>query len=707
MLKRDIKFQQVAINELYRKMESMKLLEMSTKGLLLNAPVGSGKTAMCGMLMDKIASEGSVAFIWLSPGKGELAIQSKNSIGNVSETVNVKSLGDLLTIGEFRDKDAVFINWEAVKSDDNLARREGDNPTIYDCVKDKKADKLILFIDEAHEGSDTAKAREVRDIFSPDFTVELTATPRNESYFQDFNTVRVPLDDVINEGFLKNQVLINVGVPDLERETLLKAAIAKRQEIEDGYKSVKREKNLVPLCLIQIENDSGEGKPNSEKIKDDLISYGVSEDKIAIKVSDSNQTVNYENIRESGVEFLIFKQAIATGWDCPRSVILVRLRDVKSIVFDIQTIGRILRTTEKKFYGNPLLDSAYIFTEYTDLEYKLEVDSDMQQRVRLGTDIAYLKATVPSFVIPNERIHPNYTDIPLVMEILFKKVKQALSTAKEDYQIKDLEYSYETGVAKTKDLLTDSAFDQLEVKKSIKTVGKLQKDFNEKFIPNRFNMRNMFLNVVDIENPLEAKKLYLSNAAEITEILLGIEEEVLEIYGYYEKRLKDYVLPTFEYYPNSLSALENYAYSLMPNLNVAITGSSSEESFGRFINGNNCIWLKNNPKGEHYGIAYTYKDNNKDYVSMYYPDFLFITPTKHLYIVDTKAPFGVANYSYVKEKYNAGKEFERLHKDKFIAQGFTNITFSIVRYVGDKPYYCTGSNYSDDIAIGWEELVIT
>lgn len=707
MLKRDIKFQQVAINEMYRKMASMQALEMATKSLLLNAPVGSGKTAMCGMLMDKLIDTESVAFVWLSPGKGELALQSKNSIANVSEKVNVKTLSELLTNGEFRDKDAVFINWEAIKSDDNIARREGDNPTIDDCVKDKKVSKLILFIDEAHEGSDTQKAREVRDIFSPDFTIELTATPRNEAYFQDFNTVKVPLDDVINEGFLKNQVLINVGVADLERETLLKAAIIKRQEIEDGYKLVTREKDLIPLCLIQIENDSGEGKPNSERIKDDLLSYGVSEDKIAIKLSDTNQTVNYENIRVSGVEFLIFKQAIATGWDCPRSVILVRLRDVKSIVFDIQTIGRILRTTEKKFYGNPLLDSAYIYTEYTNLEYQLDVDDAMRSRIRLDSDIAYLKDTVPHFVIPNERLYPNYTDIPLVMGILFKRIRQAFSNAKEEYQIKDLDYSYESGVARTKDLLTDTAFDQLELKKSSKTDGKIQKEFNEKFVPNRFNMRTMFLNVVDSEDPLLAKKLYLSNASEISEILLGIEEEVLAVYGYFEKRLKDYVIPTFEYYPHSVSSLSNYAYSLMPNLNVSITRSASEEPFGNYIDSKNCIWLKNNPKGEHYGIAYSYKEDAKDYIAMYYPDFIFITPTNHLYIVDTKAPFGVDNYEYVKEKYNAGKEFERLHKDAFLSQGFTNVTFSVVRYLGDIPYYCVGSNYSEDLSIGWEELILT
>ena len=43
---------------------------------------------------------------------------------------------------------------------------------------------------------------------------------------------------------------------------------------------------------------------------------------------------------DSEVNFLIFKMAIDTGWDCPRASILVRFRETKSEVFEIQTIGR-------------------------------------------------------------------------------------------------------------------------------------------------------------------------------------------------------------------------------------------------------------------------------------------------------------------------------------------------------------------------------
>lgn len=59
---------------------------------------------------------------------------------------------------------------------------------------------------------------------------------------------------------------------------------------------------------------------------------------------------------------LIFKMAVATGWDCPRAHILVKLRDNMGESFEIQTFGRIRRMPEAKHYGDDELDSCYLYT---------------------------------------------------------------------------------------------------------------------------------------------------------------------------------------------------------------------------------------------------------------------------------------------------------------------------------------------------------
>lgn len=67
----------------------------------------------------------------------------------------------------------------------------------------------------------------------------------------------------------------------------------------------------------------------------------------------------------------MFKQAIATGWDCPRAKILVKLREGGTERFNIQTVGRIRRMPLREYYGHidnttPSLAMS-VFKEYRGL----------------------------------------------------------------------------------------------------------------------------------------------------------------------------------------------------------------------------------------------------------------------------------------------------------------------------------------------------
>jgi type III restriction enzyme len=53
------------------------------------------------------------------------------------------------------------------------------------------------------------------------------------------------------------------------------------------------------------------------------------------------------------VSFLLFKQAAATGWDCPRASVLVMFREIKNPTFAIQTVGRILRMPFGTHFAKP------------------------------------------------------------------------------------------------------------------------------------------------------------------------------------------------------------------------------------------------------------------------------------------------------------------------------------------------------------------
>ncbi|MEK0337945.1 MAG: hypothetical protein QQN41_10980, partial [Nitrosopumilus sp.] len=99
----------------------------------------------------------------------------------------------------------------------------------------------------------------------------------------------------------------------------------------------------------------------------------INNGKLAVYLSENKE--NLENItrNDSETEVMIFKQAIALGWDCPRASILVLFRDWKSITFSIQTVGRILRMPELKHYTNEELNTGFVYTNLADIAIQEEL----------------------------------------------------------------------------------------------------------------------------------------------------------------------------------------------------------------------------------------------------------------------------------------------------------------------------------------------
>ena len=71
------------------------------------------------------------------------------------------------------------------------------------------------------------------------------------------------------------------------------------------------------------------------------------------------------------------KQAVSTGWDCPRAKILVKLREGMNENFEVQTIGRIRRMPEARHYEDDLLDFCFVYT--FDEKYKEGLLSDIDR----------------------------------------------------------------------------------------------------------------------------------------------------------------------------------------------------------------------------------------------------------------------------------------------------------------------------------------
>ena len=376
-------YQRIAIDDLiYR---NKKLLEKNEKGKIcvFQAPTGAGKTVIVAKFIEEFIielPETDLCFIWISPGKGELHIQSKKSLDNIfGGAPRVSLLENEFTGSRERiiRNEVVIVNWEKLRNKDgetgewkNIIMKNGEKLNFRDIVKKTREQrKIVMIIDESQVGFNAERANEVREIINADLTLEMSATPVLTSKTDEI--IKVGSNDVIDQGMIKKEIIINDGVDDVKardsQELVLEASYKKRIELQKLFK--KEGSNINPLVLIQIPTaEAGEDKIRA--ITKFLSEKGITEanHKLAIWLSEK-KTPNLEWIKEndSDVEFLIFKQAIDTGWDCPRAHILVKFREIRNEVFEIQTVGRILRMPEQKHYFNEGLNTGYIFTNIENI----------------------------------------------------------------------------------------------------------------------------------------------------------------------------------------------------------------------------------------------------------------------------------------------------------------------------------------------------
>jgi len=385
---RDSAYQTRAVRELCAK--TNRLVELDgNKTIVFKAPTGSGKTVMMAEYLKQLVEyrddSRSFAFLWAAPR--QLHIQSRERLEKYfSDTKALRCLYfEELIDRQIGDKEILFLNWESINKKDNIYIRENEQDMNLSVVLQNTRDSgktIILVIDESHFASKTEISRELIGMFQPSVTIEVSATPN----MQGDESVTVYREEVIKEEMIKKHIVINPGFRnEIVKQTddtlfvkstgdegtdefVLRMAIEKREELAMAYQEIGV--NINPLLLIQLP-DKQQGEAD---FKDEVIRILEKNHKITVKngklaIYLSEDKTNLENItrNDSEVEVMIFKQAIALGWDCPRASILALFRDWKSLQFSIQTVGRILRMPELKYYEKDELNTGFVFTSLEDL----------------------------------------------------------------------------------------------------------------------------------------------------------------------------------------------------------------------------------------------------------------------------------------------------------------------------------------------------
>ncbi len=374
-------YQENAVERLLENSENL-LRSHENEICVFQAPTGSGKTIIMAEFLKRFVKsqkQHKFSFIWISVRK--LHDQSKDKLERfyeVDQTLHCSYFDDLQD-KKLSENEILFINWHSInKKDINIYVRDNEQDNnLNNIIKNTKEEgrEIILIIDESHHTASSEKSKELIEIISPKITFEVSATPHLK---EDVSAiVKVNLSDVKEEEMIKTEIAVNPEFKSIKigsksaDELVIEQSLKKREELLKMYHAEKS--NVNPLVLIQLP-DKREGLEDKKEqvVKILKNKFGITEEngKLAIWLSeDKSDTLPNIEKNDNEVEVLVFKQAIALGWDCPRASILVIFRESKSFTFTIQTIGRIMRMPEQKHYlKHDELNRGFVFTNLENIE---------------------------------------------------------------------------------------------------------------------------------------------------------------------------------------------------------------------------------------------------------------------------------------------------------------------------------------------------
>ncbi len=728
-------YQQIAVDEIFEKStEFLKNAfdEKNYKRILFKSPTGSGKTVMMAKAIERLAleNEENLAFAWVS--KGILPAQSKKSFEEIvgGGGLSFSFLEDVLD-NEIKENEILFFNWEKVFSKagkDNPDKDVKKGDPLNQFMKDNEWDrnlktfcqnardndkKIVLIVDESHTNATKNTEEIIAKIINPVLVVNVTATPRKEFYD---NTIQIELQKVKNSEIIKKEVAINADISrdDLKKsekngdEIVFEEAIGKRNQLEKLYQ--KENSKVKPLVLIQLPNDketlSALDKKKIEWVEEFLENKNINYDngKLAKWLSDKKDKENLDDIKDfdSKVEFLIFKQAIALGWDCPRAHILVKFRETSSEVFEIQTVGRIMRMPEFKHYQNEELNRAYVYANLTEIkidENALEYLKTNKARIKDNYDKLNLKSV---YLMRGEYNDLTYNYRKYFFKEFIDKIggdldinksKNNFKKFKEHKKIKldverlDERIILDESIGNIDDLdISITAKDEDKVKISSVDIEKAFIEFLKQncgefqkarsFDKIRVAIYQTFEKYLDLNknlklppfsNKLSFQKIVLKNIDFFREVINQSVEKYAKnrhrISNEY-KEIPEWNVPIEDFYPKN-AIKKDYEKCIMEPCFVLTKWQTEIDFIENYLEKNISVdwWYKNgDSKNEiYFGLPFVNKDNKN---ATFYPDFVVKYNNGKLGIFDTKKG-NTADSKDTELKANALQKYIKENKNLF------------------------------------------
>lgn len=371
-------------NRLTNPQELGKLRKQSA-AVMLQAPTGVGKTLIATEVVARFSGLDNVVWFWFAP-YATLIDQAAASLQRQAPQLKILNIEHQRTPDELASGALFVITWQTVATktkESRLARTTGDDGlSVDDLIAQARALGLRVgvVVDEAHHGFVKAKEayRFFTEVLEPDYALMMTATPRDTDVASFADKTGYQVGDSTDwasitrfEGYQAG--LLKVGVKTAQFLTgnnddaalvdFEEVAMSECAAMHRHIKGVLAESGvkLTPLMLVQVPN----GGAALEKARDYLtgpLKFPASA--VKVHVSDEPDPNLQALAQDPTVEVLVFKMAIAMGFDAPRAFTLAALRGTRDANFGIQVVGRIMRVHPllQRRPGTPqVLNYGYVF----------------------------------------------------------------------------------------------------------------------------------------------------------------------------------------------------------------------------------------------------------------------------------------------------------------------------------------------------------